>query len=214
MYTCGYECLSSTACLYPLSMAASSPRAHSLLLPDNTSTKPATLDWDWFSWREGNSRTFANKSLLKVKNLHFWINSFFNKWPFERKNTPESGCWAETAGKPTSWEYSGPLSPSGPCWTKDHLSLQVCEFLKFWGSVSVVVSVCVSRHLPMRQVVSLEDQCQWGAEFGVDSDGAPQLGLSQSSPGLHLHQHSETVSTEEQRQAKVVCLLSSPVRQG
>ena len=48
--TFGNECLSSAACLYPPSRAASSPWANSLLfLPDNTSTEPATADRDWFS---------------------------------------------------------------------------------------------------------------------------------------------------------------------
>lgn len=41
--------------------------------------------------------------------------------------------------------------------------------------------------VPMRQVVSLDDESKWGAEFRVYSHGAPQLWVSKSSPGLNLH---------------------------
>lgn len=44
--------------------------------------------------------------------------------------------------------------------------------------------------LPGGKMVPLEDERQRGAEFRIHGDGAPQLGVSQSSPGLHLHQHT------------------------
>lgn len=46
--------------------------------------------------------------------------------------------------------------------------------------------------LPVRQMVTLKDECQRGAEFGVHSHGAPQLGLGQTTPGLHLRQQFHT----------------------
>lgn len=59
--------------------------------------------------------------------------------------------------------------------------------------------------VPMKQMVSLEDECQWGTEFRVYSYGAPQLWLSKSSPGLHLHQQSQTQLTQK---SSIVGILS------
>lgn len=42
--------------------------------------------------------------------------------------------------------------------------------------------------LPVRQMMTLKDECQRGAELRVHSHGAPQLGLGQTAPSLHLPQ--------------------------
>lgn len=42
--------------------------------------------------------------------------------------------------------------------------------------------------LPVRQMMTLKDERQRGAELGVHSHGAPQLGLGQTAPSLHLPQ--------------------------
>lgn len=55
-------------------MAVSSPRAHSRFLPDDTSTRPATPDRDWFSWREKEGEethevSLSQRSRKKKKTL-------------------------------------------------------------------------------------------------------------------------------------------------
>lgn len=56
--------------------------------------------------------------------------------------------------------------------------------------------------LPGGKMVPLEDERQRGAELRIEGDRAPQLGVSQSSPGLHLQQHTD-VNTQEHPQGRL-----------